>query len=99
MNLALHLGGSVDDLARSMTEAELQRWTVFVRRNSLPFRRLELLLAQVAMQIDRTMGGAKNVKLKDYMLKDPDEELPANVTRIEDKRKAFGWNPHKKRKA
>ncbi len=99
MELALHLGGSVESLTRSMTEAELQRWSVYVRRNLLPFRRLELLLAQVSMLIAGTMGGVKNVKLKDYMLKELEEELPANVTRIEDKRKAFGWNPHKKRKA
>ncbi len=99
MELALHLGGSVESLTRSMTEAELQRWSVYVRRNLLPFRRLELLLAQVSMLIAATMGGAKNVKLKDYMLKELEEELPANVTRIEDKRKAFGWNPQRKRKA
>lgn len=97
MNLALHLGGSADVLARSMTEAELQRWSVYVRRHALPFRRLELLLAQVSMLIASTMGGAKNVKLKDYMLKELDEELPANVTRIEDKRKAFGFNPRKRK--
>jgi len=99
MDLALHLGGSSESLARSMTEAELQRWSVYVRRHALPFKRIELLLAQVSMLIAATMGGAKNVKLKDYMLKELEDELPANVTRIEDKRKAFGWNPHKKRKA
>ncbi len=101
MDLALHMGGSAEVLARSMTEAELQRWTVYVHRHSLPYRRIEMLLAQVSMLIARTMGGAKDVSLKDFMLKEPDDALPANVTRIEDKRKAFGWDPDrsKKRKA
>ena len=98
MDLALHLGGSAEVLARSMTEAELQRWSVYTRRSGLPFQRLELMLAQVSLLIARTMGGAKDARLKDYMLKEP-EELPENVTRIEDKRKAFGFNPRNKRKA
>lgn len=81
-----------------MTEAELQRWTVYAGRSGLPLRRLELMLAQVSLLIAQTMGGAKDARLKDYMLKEPDE-LPANVTRIEDKRKAFGFNPRNKKKA
>ena len=97
MNLALHLGGSAEGLARSMTEAELNRWSVYIRRHAFPFQRLELLLAQVSMLIASTMGGAKNVKLKDYMLKEVEEALPKNVHRIEDKRKAFGFNPRKRK--
>ena len=31
MDLALHLGGSAESLTRSMTEAELQRWSVYAQ--------------------------------------------------------------------
>jgi hypothetical protein len=41
------------------------------------------------------MGGAKDLGLNDFMLKQPSEELPANVTRLELARKAFGFNPRK----
>lgn len=93
MELALHLGGSVDSLTRSMPEAELQRWAIFARRNALPFRRLELMLAQLTTIVAKT-AGAKNVKVSDFMLKEPeDDELPANVTRLEVARKAFGFAP------
>ena len=98
MDLAAHLGGSVESLARSMTEDELQRWAVYSTRHALPFRRLELLLAQLCMIVARTMGGVKDAKVADFMLKEPeDEELPTNVTRLEAARKAFGFAPRKRK--
>ena len=99
MDLALHLGMTTDHMTQSMTEAELNRWARYASTRGLPYKRIEVLLAQVSFLIARTMGGAKDVKVEDFMLKERREELPANVTRIEDKRKAFNWNPHKKRKA
>lgn len=99
MDLALHLGGSVESLTRSMTEAELQRWGLYARRHAFPFRRLELMLAQLSMIVARTMGGAKNAKVDDFMLRAPDypDDLPDNVTRIELARKAFGFAPRKRK--
>jgi hypothetical protein len=96
MDLSLHLGGPVDALTRSMPEAELQRWSVYAGRHLLPFRRLEILLAQLAMIVARTMGGAKDAKVADFMLKEP-EDLPGNVTRIETARQAFGFAPRRKK--
>lgn len=98
MDLALHLGGSVESLTRSMTEAELQQWALYAQKRSLPFARLELLLAQLSMIVARTMGGAKNAKVEDFMLREiEDAELPSNVTRIEAARKAFGFSPRKRK--
>jgi hypothetical protein len=100
MDLALHLGGSVESLTRSMTEAELQRWALYSQKRSLPFARLEIMLAQLSMLVARTMGGAKNAKVEDFMLQEiSDEELPVNVTRLDAARKAFGFSPRIKRKA
>jgi hypothetical protein len=99
MDLAMHLGMTTDHMTQSMTEAELNRWARYASSHGLPYKRIEVLLAQVSLLIAKTMGGAKNVKVEDFMLRARKEELPANVTRIEVKRAAFGWNPHNKRKA
>lgn len=96
MELALNLGGTADGLARSMTEAELQRWSVYAGRHALPFRRLEILLAQLSMIVARSMGGVKDAKVADFMLQEPDD-LPDNVTRIDVARKAFGFAPRKRK--
>lgn len=96
MDLAATLGGSAEGLSRSMSEAEFQKWGVYASRHLLPFRRLELLLAQLAMILARTMGGAKDAKVSDFMLQEPDD-LPDNVTRIEAARKAFGFAPRKRK--
>jgi hypothetical protein len=95
MELALHFGMPADELSRRMTEAEFRKWQRYASRKALPLTRLELLLAQVSMMVAR-MGGAKNVTVKDFMLQEP-EELPDNVTRIEVARRAFGFNPRKKK--
>lgn len=97
MELALHLGGSVESMTQSMTEDELQRWTLYARRHSFPFRRIELLLAQLTLVVARSMGGAKNAKVQDFMLQEPEDELPSNVTRIEAARKAFGFAPRNRK--
>jgi hypothetical protein len=95
MELALHFGMPADELSRRMTEAEFRKWQRYASRKALPFPRLEVLLAQVAMMVAR-MGGAKNVTVKDFMLQEP-EELPDNVTHIDVARRAFGFNPRKKK--
>ena len=98
MDLALHLGGTVESLTRSMTEAEFQRWGLYPQKRSLPFARLEVMLAQLSMVVARAMGGAKNAKVEDFMLQEiPDDELPANVTRLDAARKAFGFAPRNRK--
>lgn len=96
MSLALHLGMPVDLMLRSMTDAEFRRWMVYAGRRQLPLARIELLLAQLAMVVAR-MGGSKKAKVADFMLREPEEELPENVTPIEAAKRAFGFNPRKKR--
>lgn len=97
MQLALHLGMPHEAMLRSMTEAELHRWILFARRHGLPFRRIELMLAQLSMIVAKTMGGAKNAKTADFMLIEPDDVLPENLTRVEAVRRAVGFNPRKKK--
>lgn len=79
-----------------MTEAELNKWGLLARRRGLPLQRLELLLSQLTLVVAKTMGGVKNAKVEDFMLKEP-EELPDNVTPIDIARRAFGFNPRKKK--
>lgn len=95
MELALHMGMPVETLTRSMTELELHQWAQFAARKSMPLRRIEIYLAQIAHLVAVTMGGSK-AKLEDFMLKVP-EDKPDNVIRMEDVRKAFGFNPRKKK--
>lgn len=95
MELALHLGMPAELMLRSMTESELHRWGRYAGRHSLPLRRIELYLAQIAHVVAVTMGGSKS-KVGDWLLKSPDDK-PSNVVDIESVRKAFGFNPRKKK--
>lgn len=93
MDLAMQLGGTSDALMRSMTEQEFQRWQVYAQRRMLPWRATHLYLAQIAMLIAQTMGGAKNVRLADFMFDPREKEASA-----EEAAEFFGFNPVKKDK-
>lgn len=96
MDLALHLGGTADALARSMTEGELRHWDAYTARRPLPFRRLELYLAQIALVVARSMGGSHDYKLADFLLfeeADKPDDTPASA---EDARAFFGFSPRRK---
>lgn len=67
MDLALQLGMTTGTLARTMTERELGEWAAYRARRMLPQRRIELMLANIALLIDVRMGGVKNAKLNDYL--------------------------------
>jgi hypothetical protein len=95
MELALHLGMTTQALTSSMLESELNQWGKYAERYPLPYKRMELMLAQVCAVVART-GGAKNITTKDFMLSIP-EDLPQNISRIEMAREAFGFNPRKKK--
>lgn len=45
----------------------------YAAKRLLPSHRLAVQMAQVSMFIAQTMGGAKNVKLSDFLLQVPDE--------------------------
>ncbi len=94
MELALHLGMTAEGLTQSMTAAELDQWAKYALQKPLPYKRMELMLAQVCLIIARRMGGAKEVKLMDFMLSVP-EDRPNNVTNLEAVRAAVGFKPRK----
>lgn len=60
-----------------MTEQEFGIWTAYWRKHSLPFRRQELYLAQVAMLVAQS-AGCENVTLQDFLF-DPRQEQPQAV--------------------
>lgn len=97
MDLALELGHPAEVLARTMTEREFRRWQVYAGKRLLPTQRVELYLAQIAQMIAITMGGAKNVRITDYLLEmqQPAATLPDDEDVVEAARKAFGYNPRK----
>jgi hypothetical protein len=98
MDLAAQLGMTVGGLKRSMTEQELVWWSRYAATKMLPARRLELYLAQIAMMIAQTMGGAKNVRLRDFLFDPPDDE-PEEVADVEAAKAFFGFKPRKRKAA
>jgi hypothetical protein len=56
MDLALHLGGTAGGLSRAMSEREFQDWQVYTADHMLPWRRMELYLAQIAQWVARSTG-------------------------------------------
>ena len=68
MDLALHLGTSVDSLRRNMTERELMWWADYRRKNWLPLQRIEWYLARLTQMVAVTMGGVKDATLDEFML-------------------------------
>lgn len=82
------------ELSALMTQAEFGRWLTYASKRALPTRRIELLLAQIAMLIARTMGGVTDTTIKDYLF-DPPEQA---VVDLDAARQFFGYRPRKKRK-
>lgn len=79
MHLALAIGGcTADELETRMSEREFQLWRRFAARFGMPSRRIELHLAQISLLIARTMGNARNARLKDFLFdpSDPADEQP-----------------------
>lgn len=98
MDLALEMGMTAEGLARTMTERELRRWMGYVQRKRLPTQRLELYLAQLAQIVAITMGGARQAKISDYLIElQPPLATGEEPVDLEAVRKAFGYNPKRKR--
>ena len=68
MDLALHLGTTVEPLRRSMSERELYWWAEYIKKNWLPLKRIEWYLARITQAIAVTMGGVEDAPLSDFML-------------------------------
>jgi hypothetical protein len=100
MDLALHLGTTVEPLRRNMTERELKWWAEYTRKNWLPLQRIEWYLARITQAIAVTMGGAKDPPLSEFMLiLDEPEHVTAEVIDLEEMKKAFGFNPRNRKAA
>lgn len=64
-------------MAATLPLRELVLYQHYAAKRLLPARRLSLQLARLCMLVDQTMGGAKNVKLADYLFESSDEvEVP-----------------------
>lgn len=75
-----------------MPERMLRQYGDYERRRGLPSRRIELHLAQIAMLIAKTMGGAKDATLKDFLF-DPPEE---SADRLQALKAEIGFSPRTK---
>lgn len=99
-DLSFAFGLTPSELARRLTERELSLlWQDSLERH-LPQRRIEILLAQIAMHIDLTAGAKEKASLREYLAciepaPEPtgDEEIPD----VDDQRAAFGFNPINKK--
>jgi hypothetical protein len=96
MELALALGQSQELLASTMTEREFRAWGRYAERWGLPARRIEMYLAQIAWVVARTMGGAQEVALRDFLFEPqepPTEEEEEVEDSAEEARRDFQFNP------
>lgn len=98
MDIALELGQPVGVLSRRMPLAELLDWQAYTRKRLLPSRRVEFYLAQIALLIAQTMGGARNAKLTDFLLEpQPQQVVTVDDDQLEHLIEAFDFKPRNKK--
>lgn len=68
-------------------------WQRYAARRMLPQRRIELYLAQIAMLIATTMGGATGKALTDFMFDPPPDEPPEPADDFEAAAQFFKFRP------
>lgn len=95
MDLALELGVPAEELARRMPQREFKAWGKYASQKLLPTRRMEFYMAQIALLIATTMGGAKDATLQDYLFdpEPPDDTEPD----LEALKAAFDFRPVRKK--
>lgn len=76
-----------------MLERDLRQLVDFAQRRMLPHRRVELLLAQIAMLIATSMGGAKDVTLRDFLFEPEEEMEEEDADPLESAKQFFGFRP------
>lgn len=83
-----------------MPLADLQLYQRYTARRGFPGRRVELLLAQVALVLAQVNGG-KNLSLRDFMFEPPpgaDQDEPLDPEQAAEQVAAFfGYTPRKRR--
>lgn len=93
MELALHgIPGAADG---SMSVRDFGLWQLYAAKNALPFRRLQLQLALVAMMIVKSVGGGEGMSIEDFLFDPPEEQVEPTEDDIDAIREAFGFNPRK----
>jgi hypothetical protein len=91
MQLALAAGRpDLGAFSRGLTERDFQAWMRFASARGLPFHRLELYLAQIALMIVRVAG--VEADLSDFLF-DFDKSAPADP--LEEAMEALEFSPRK----
>lgn len=67
IDLSFEYGCTPRELSQRLLQSDFVELQIYANKYQLPHRRSELLLAQIAQYIARTMGGAKAGPLQDYM--------------------------------
>jgi hypothetical protein len=91
MDLALHLGKTVGQVEREMSGVELGLWYLYANDRMLPWRRMEMHLAQIAMHVSG-LAGAADKTLSDFLFDPPERGIE------EDAKAFFGFSPRNVRK-
>lgn len=99
-DLSFAFGLTPSELAQRLTEREFWLlWQDSLERH-LPQRRIEILLAQIAMHIDLSSGAKESASLRDYLacIEPPPEPIDEpEQPDVEEQRAAFGFNPINKK--
>lgn len=92
MDLALAFGLPLGELRGRMTEREFGLWGRYASERGLPWRRVELMLAQICMYLDlaRKPQGA-SARIADYLIGEkPREKSASERSRIAREMASFG---------
>lgn len=81
-----------------MSADDLALYQAYTIKRGFPGRRIELLIAQISQLIAKTMGGAKNTKLSDFLFDPLPEVVEATKMTVEEIRAMHGFNPIKRGK-
>ena len=95
MDLALAFGMPVAEIRKTMTEPELHLWAKYAVNPGMPFKRLEIYFAQLALMIARgPIEGASDMTVSDFMLTTQEDNQDTGDI-VADAREAFGYAPQK----
>ena len=74
-----------------MSEREFGAWSKYAAQKGMPWQRIEVQLARIAMLLDLGLGSAQRARLADYMGATLDELLQGKAdTLADDVEDAFG---------
>ena len=90
MDLALHLGMTAGELEQKMSAVEFSLWQRYANRRMLPWRRMEMYLAQVAHAVSGMAGGDST--LSDFLF-DPPEDVAVDGDAANDAVAFFSFAP------